>query len=242
MAINNFAYYYYNVFIIIIFTNCNRSFYSAINSWLHVQRRSASNKLTAGNMLPSNMYPTAWQHVPKAPTQSSTARSLTRELCCCQHSLTHALSLLVTLSLSLSRSVAVQFIKAHPGALCVITLLPFSLHYFAFICGNFVLLLAAWQHPCSLSLSRSPTHSLSFTRQCHLRLSWLSNKARQDMPPSSGGDVDSDVSRDSLVLNVAYIASSDLVCARVGVRVCVCECACGADSNYYAMSSDNWIQ
>jgi len=31
--------------------------------------------------------------------------------------------------------------------LCVITLLPFSLHYFAFIRGNFVLLLAARQHP-----------------------------------------------------------------------------------------------
>lgn len=44
------------------------------------------------------------------------------------------------------------------------------------------------------------------------------------MPPSRGSEVDSDAGRDSLVLNVAYIASSDLVCARVTVCACVCEC------------------
>lgn len=78
----------------------------------------------------------------------------------------------------------------------------------------------------TLSLSHSPTLylSLSPTPQCHLLLSWLSNKDRQDMPPSRGSEVDSDAGRDSLVLNVAYIASSDLVCARVTVCACVCEC------------------
>lgn len=111
---------------------------------------------------------------------------------------------------------------------------------FCFIAGGLAASSLSLALPHIRSLSHSLYPSFSFTRWCYLRLSWLSNKAREDMPPSSGSDVDSDVSRDSLVLNVVYIASSDLVCARVSVRVC--ECACGADSNYYAMSSDNWIQ
>lgn len=133
---------------------------------------------------------------------------------------------------------------------------------FAFICGNFVLLLAAWQHPSacarvsfgavsavpSLPLPLCPSMS-PFCRRLapfkHLPFRWLSNKA---IPPYATHR--SQIQR-QLVLNVAYSLLATLF---VCLRVCLCMCVCGcvgvalsmcvrtADSNYYPMSSDNWIQ
>jgi len=115
--------------------------------------------------------------------------------------------------------------------LCVITLLPFSLHYFAFIRGNFVLLLAARQHPSAyvcvsfgalsaissltlyFSLSLSVSASLWLTSaMATLRFSWLSNKARMCHPKQESES-------EEIGPQCRLFASSDLVCAHLFVYV-----------------------